>query len=151
MALTSHQDQLDAVAADASRIPAVVEESLRYDSPVQLLVRRATQDTEIAGVPIPAGSTVSPVFASANRDSARFPDGDSFDITRNTQGHVAFGLGPHFCLGAPLARLEARLTLEEMFASMADIRRIDDDPPERQANFILRGMARLPLRFTPRA
>jgi cytochrome P450 len=114
-ALLSHPDELARVHADRSLVPALVEEALRYESPVQMIFRRATRDVEIAGTRIAAGSTVIPVLASANRDERKWgPDAAEFRIERNPQGHLAFGFGIHFCLGASLARLEARLALEAL-------------------------------------
>ena len=87
------------------------------------------------------------MYASANRDSAKYPDAERFDITRNTQGHLAFGLGPHFCLGAPLARLEARVAFEELFARAHNIELASEGT--RIGSMFLRGMATLPLAFEP--
>jgi cytochrome P450 len=87
------------------------------------------------------------MYASANRDDAKFPDGDRFDITRNTQGHVAFGHGVHFCLGAPLARLEARVALEETLRRLPGLSRASQGEPERLGSIFLRGLSRLPLSF----
>jgi cytochrome P450 len=150
LALVRHPDQLAAVADDQALIPNVVEEALRYDSPVQFLFRKATRDTEIGGVRIKAGTEVVPMFASANRDGARFPEPDAFDVRRNTQGHVAFGHGIHFCLGAPLARLEARVALEETLARMPGIERADEAPLERVNSLFLRGLTALPLTYRRR-
>jgi cytochrome P450 len=144
LALTEHPEQLSAVAADPAMIPNMVEEALRYDSPVQFLFRTTTAEAQVGGTTIPAGNGVIPMYASANRDSARYPDGDSFDISRNTQGHVAFGLGPHFCLGAPLARLEARVAFEELFARARRFERRTDEV-DRIDSLMLRGLASLPL------
>jgi cytochrome P450 len=146
-ALCEHPEQMEYVRADASRIPNMVEEALRWDSPVQFLFRMATQDVELGGQTIKAGNTAVPMYASANRDSAKFPDGERFDVTRNTQGHLAFGLGPHFCLGAPLARLEAKVAFEELFAETRDLRIAEG--AVRIDSLFLRGMRHLPVRFTP--
>ena len=114
--------------------------------PVQFLLRRATEDVEIAGTAVPKDSIVLPIFASANRDERRFPDGERFDVTRNTQGHVAFGHGIHFCLGAPLARLEGAIALEAILSRLDNIEytggeiEIIDSP-------LLRGPKHLPLTF----
>jgi len=145
LALLSHPDQFAAVRADPSLIPAVVEESLRYDGPIQGLPRQAKEDVELSDTKIPAGSMVLTLFASANHDETRFPDPDRFDITRSTRGHLAFGYGTHFCLGAPLARLESVVVLQEMLARYCSIQHADQ-PFERRLNaMILRGLDTLPL------
>jgi cytochrome P450 len=147
--LLEHRDQLDLVRSEPARVPDLVDEALRFDSPVQFLFRRATQDVELGGQRISAGDTVVPMYASANRDERKFPDGDRFDITRNTQGHVAFGHGVHFCLGAPLARLEARVALEETLRRLPSLARVEPGEPQRLDSIFLRGIARLPLSFEP--
>jgi cytochrome P450 len=147
LALLEHPAQHALVLADPTLIPNFVEEALRYDSPVQFLPRSTTRDVELGGVVIPNGSTVFPSFASANRNEWKFPDPDAFDITRNTQGHLAFGHGIHFCLGAPLARLEARVALEQLLLRLPDLKRSEASAPERLPSPILRGLAHLPLNF----
>ena len=147
LALLDHPDELAKVRADPSLIPNMVEEALRWDSPVQFLFRTATQATEIAGTKIDAGMMVIPAYASANRDETRFPDSDRFDVTRNTQGHLAFGYGVHFCLGAPLARLEARVALEQVLERLPGLRRMDEAPLARVNSMFLRGLQSLPLAF----
>ena len=122
-ALLSHPEELAKVVADPSLIPGMLEEVLRFDPPVQLLYRRATQDTELSGTKIPAGSIVVPIMASANRDEEQFEDPDRFDIMRNTKGHLSFGFGVHFCLGASLARLEAKAALEALVPLLPRLRR----------------------------
>jgi cytochrome P450 len=145
LALLAHPDELARVRRDPSRIPALVEETLRYDSPIQFIYRLARQDIELAGVEIPAGSLVIPLLGSANRDDEQFAGADRFDVSRNTQGHVAFGLGIHFCLGASLARLEARVALEELLARFAGFEQ--RDPRVRYVDsYLVRGPKRLPLR-----
>jgi cytochrome P450 len=114
---------------------------------VQFLFRTATADTEIAGTKIDEGMNIIPVYASANRDERRFPAPDRFDVTRNTQGHLAFGYGVHFCLGAPLARLEARVALEQVLERLPDLRRVDKAPLPRVNSVFLRGLQSLPLVF----
>lgn len=145
LTLTHHPEQLERVRRDLSLVPALVEEALRYCGPVQFLYREATRDTEIAGTPIPAGSLVMPILASANRDETYFEDGDRFDISRNPQGHLAFGLGIHFCLGASLARLEARIALEELLQRYARFER-GVASVEYIDSFLIRGLRALPLR-----
>lgn len=143
LALLAHPDEMARVRADRALIPGMVEEALRYDAPVQFLPRTTTQDVQLGGVSLPAGATVLPVFGSANRDERRFAEPDRFDVTRATQGQVAFGHGIHFCLGAPLARLEARVAFEELFARFSSIERADDAPLQRWPSPILRGVASL--------
>jgi cytochrome P450 len=150
LALTAHPEQLAMVAGDPALIPNMVEEALRYDSPVQFLFRIAKEDTVVGGTTVPKGNVVVPMYASANRDDAKYPDAARFDVTRNAQGHLAFGLGPHFCLGAPLARLEAKVAFEELFARTRNIARTDADaPPDRINSMFLRGLASLPIVFEP--
>ncbi len=110
---------LEEVSADPSLIPALIEESLRFESPFRFMPRSATRDTELRGTRIPKGSTVLAMIGAANRDPQQFPDPDRFDIHRSTQGHLAFGYGIHFCLGSHLARLEARVALEELIPLLA--------------------------------
>lgn len=122
-ALLAHPDELAKLEADPTLIPNMLEEVLRYDAPVQLLYRNATENTQLSGCKIPAGSIVVPILASGNRDDARFPKPDHFDVTRDARGHLSFGLGVHFCLGASLARLEARLAMEALVPHLSGLRR----------------------------
>ena len=145
VALLRNPDQLDAVAQDPSLIPGLVEETLRYDGPVQILFRKATQDTKIAGQEIAAGDLVVPLLGSANRDARVFDEPDRFDVTRSTKGHVGFGFGVHFCLGASLARLEARVTLEALVPLLAKSRPVIDQQ-QWTDSFIVRGRRHLTLR-----
>lgn len=146
LALLEHPGELVKVQDDRSLVPNMVEEALRYDAPVQFLFRTAVQDVEVAGTTVPQGSIVLPLYASANRDERRYPDPDRFDVTRNAQGHLAFGLGIHFCLGAPLARLEARVAFEELIERFPDLHRTSE-PLERVDSPLLRGIKRFPLAF----
>lgn len=115
VALAAHPDQLAALTKDHSMIPAAIEEVLRYDSPVQGLTRNTTTEVELHGELLPAGAQVMLLWASANRDDREFQRPDDFDIHRSAGRTVAFGHGLHYCLGAALARLEARVAFEEMF------------------------------------
>jgi cytochrome P450 len=144
--LLEHPDALRRLREDPALIPGFIEEVLRYDGPVRMLTRRATQDVTLAGVTIPKDSIVMPIIASANRDPAQFPDPDRFDITREQRGHVAFGHGIHFCVGAPLSRLEGRIAFEEIFRRLPPFSR---EPGSLMWNpsFSLRGLKSLPLRF----
>jgi len=144
-ALLAHPEQLARVRRDPRLVPALVEEALRFDGPVQLLFRQATRDVELAGARIPAGALVTPLLASANRDESQFEGADRFDVSRSTQGHLAFGLGIHFCLGASLARLEARVALEELLARYQRFEHLEPRP-EYIDSIVIRGLRRLPLR-----
>jgi cytochrome P450 len=143
-ALLDHPDQLARVVADPGLVPAAIEETLRWDAPVQIVFRTATQDVEIAGTRIPKGAYVAPLLGSANRDERRFPDPDRFDVTRDPQGHVAFGFGKHFCLGASLARMEARVALEALLPELPRLER--ERPRPLVDSFLVRGPRRLELR-----
>ena len=114
MSLLRHPDQLEKLRVDPSLIPSATEELLRYESPSQHTVRLAPEDTELGGKEIRKRQAVRAVMAAANRDPERFPDPDRLDITRQDNRHVAFGYGAHFCFGAPLARIEGQIALEEM-------------------------------------
>ncbi|WP_156689017.1 cytochrome P450 [Mycobacterium sp. Marseille-P9652] len=114
--LADHPDQRREIAANHRLIPQTIEELLRYECPVPHLARYVTRDTEWYGHTVPEGSVMMPLIASACRDHRQFPpDGDRFDIHRQPRQHLAFSVGAHFCLGAALARLEARIALEEIF------------------------------------
>jgi cytochrome P450 len=149
LALMENPDQMALAQGDRALVPNLVEEALRYQSPVQLIMRLALRDAEIGGVTIPAGSLVLPMFASANRDERRFADPDRFDIRReNARDHVAFGYGIHFCLGAPLARLEAQVALEAVVTRLTGLE-LAEGRVEWLDSFLLRGPRRLPLRLRP--
>ncbi len=121
--LLEHPDQLERVRCDRSLVPGVVEETLRYESPIQMVFRRARVDTNIHGQKIRENEIVCGLLGSANRDQRRWEMGEEFDIGRDTQGHLAFGFGVHFCLGASLARLEARCVLEALIDELPRLRR----------------------------
>ena len=114
---------------------------------MHLLFRQTKREVELAGVKLPAGAIVMPSYAAANRDPARFPDPDRFDVRRNAQGHLAFGLGIHFCLGAGLARLEARVAFEGLVPRLEKLERSDSRTQWSESPF-LRGPVE--LRLTPR-
>jgi cytochrome P450 len=126
-------------------IPNAVEEILRYDMPVQFNARTLTRDFEAHGVTAPAGARVIVLFGSANRDERQFSDPDTFDVGRSIKRHLGFGEGIHFCIGAPLARLEAKVALERLLARIPDFEL--DGAPERIVKQNLRGFAHLPVRF----
>jgi len=143
--LLRHPEQLERVRADPGSIPRAIEEILRFDSPVQLTTRLAKRDVDLAGVRIPAGDWVYLVLGAANRDPDQFPDPDRFDIERLSNKHVSFGGGPHFCLGAPLARLEALVAIRSLCERYPRLRP-GAGLPEYRNNFNLRGLKSLPVR-----
>ena len=121
--LLEHRASWEALCADPSLIPNAVEEVLRYDAPVIHWRRRTTRPVELSGVALPADANVLVSIGAANRDPTVFADPDRFDIRRPEAGeHLSFGFGPHYCLGAPLARLEARVVLEELTAALPTLR-----------------------------
>lgn len=146
MTLLSRPDQACAVAADPARIAVAVEEMLRYESPIQYVTRRAAQAVELEGTRIPAGALVMASIGSANRDPEQFPQADEFDAARRPNRHLAFGFNAHFCLGAPLARLEARIAFERLLGRLDGLELIDPQPSWR-ANPMFRGLVSLPVRF----
>jgi cytochrome P450 len=144
--LLEQPDDLAKVRSDPSLIPQLVEEGLRFHSPVQALFRHTTQPVEVAGTTIPAKATVMPLLASANRDARKFPDPERFDLTRNADGHVALGHGVHFCLGAPLARLEAKVALEALLRHLPPLK-AGEPRVTWIDSFFVRGPKTLPLAF----
>jgi cytochrome P450 len=146
LALARNPHQYERLRMDRTLIRSAVEEMLRYDSPVQTLMRFATRDIEIGGTAIAAGNVVATMFGAANRDPAQFPDPDRFDVGRTPNDHVAFGEGIHFCLGAPLARLEARIAIEAIVDRFATVALAEPYAElAYRGSFITRGLKRLPL------
>lgn len=149
LALLRDPDQLAALRADPALLPGAVEEFLRYDGPVNhATLRYTTEPVEIGGVPIPEGEFVVVSLSSANRDTNRFPDADHLDITRPAGGHLAFGHGIHFCLGAPLARLEGQIAIGTLLDRFPDLT-LDTDPANLRWRHttLLRGLESLPVRL----
>jgi cytochrome P450 len=144
--LAQHPDEWKKLRDDPSRIPAVVEEGLRLASPNQGLFRQVRADVELEGVAIPKGSTAWVMFGSANMDEDVFPDPNRFDPDRpNLREHLAFGSGAHFCIGAPLARLEMQIAIEEIANRVRSMRVADGCALTYEPSFILRGLAELEL------
>ncbi len=143
--LLDRPDLVDHLRADPTRLPLAIEEMLRYQPPVIQIRRTATQDTQLAGRTIAAGDKVVVFFPSANRDDAVFTDPDRFEVARSPNDHIAFGFGAHFCLGAPLARLEARHVFREVLAQLGELSRAAPMVPAR-TNFV-RSIRHLPIRF----
>ena len=128
--LLTHPDQLDALRSDRSLLPQAIEEGLRWEPPLHGIARVTTVDTELGGVAIEPGSVLSVAIGAANRDETRYPEPDRFDIFRDPQQHIAFGFGPHMCLGMHLARMETRVAVEALIDRLPDLR-LDpggDDP-----------------------
>jgi cytochrome P450 len=144
LALLAHPEEAKHLWADPSLVPGALEEALRFDPPAQSNIRRATIDTSIGGHDIPAESLVVLLIGSANRDPRKFTDPDRFDITRNPRDHLSFGNGVHLCLGASLARLEARLAYETLLARVRNVR--PAGAVVRQYGQ-LRGVRQLPIAF----
>ena len=149
MFLQLFPDQMAKLRADRSLMKNFVEEVLRYDAPVHGILRLATDDVEIAGTTIPKGSIVMPRFGAANRDANKYPDPDIFDITRaNAASHVSFGFGPHFCIGAVLAKQEMITGFSAVLDRMDDIRLAGPIPrPSHRPDFWLRPLKELRLIF----
>ena len=146
-ALLRHPEAAERVAADPALVPLAIEETLRWDAPIQLVFRTAKEGAEVAGTRIPAGAIVAVLIGSANRDERRFPDADRFDLDRNPQGLLSFGFGKHFCLGASLARLEARVALEALAPRLPALQIAGTR--ELLDSFLVRGPKRLELRSLP--
>ncbi len=146
LALLQHPDQMRALADDPALIHTAVEELLRYDGPVQRTGRMATADVEIGGKQIPKGSVVVSVIGAANRDPAHFSDPERLDITRRDNRHIAFGFGIHFCLGAPLARIEGQVAIGTLLRRIPALKLVSDTPEWRESS-VLRGLKTLPVTF----
>src|SRR5512134_379646 len=148
--LLSNPEQLDAVRRDRSLIPQAIEEAVRWEAPLLVITRLATRDTQLAGVPIPAGSTVMPLLGAANRDETRYPDPDRFDIFREREQHISWGDGVHLCLGMHLARLEMRVALERMLDRLPGLRLDPDGKDPHIRGQVFRSPTSLPVLFGKR-
>lgn len=143
LAVLRNPGQWAALGADADRAPAIVEETLRYDPPVQLAGRIALADMVIGGIEVPTGDVMMLLLAGANRDPAEYDRPDVFDPDRKNLRHLGFGRGAHYCLGAPLARLEASVALAAVAARFPNARL--DGEPQYKTNVTLRGLSQLTL------
>jgi cytochrome P450 len=147
LALLRQPAEWQRLVADPAQVEAAIEELLRYDSPVQFSSRTPLEDVVLGEHTIAAGQKVLVVLGAANRDPAMFPDPDRLDVSRaEAVHHVAFGMGPHYCLGAPLARLEGQVVLETLVRRYPALH-LEGEPPVYRENFNLRGLVRLPVGF----
>jgi cytochrome P450 len=149
LCLLDHPDQLARLRAAPALLPGAIEEVLRYSSPVQWMIRTTRHDVAIHAQVIPAGKLVLVMIGSANHDPRQFPAAGRFDITRDPNPHIAFGHGIHSCLGAPLARLEARIALTDLLERLKGLQRASGEPWEPRQALHVYGPSRLPIRFTP--
>ncbi len=149
LALMENPEQRQRLIADPSLMTTAVDEIVRWTSPVMHFERVATRDTEIRGQKIKAGEEVCLWYPSANRDEEKFVNGDSFDVGRSPNEHIAFGKGEHFCLGANLARLEIRVIFEEVMKRIPDMELAG--PPDKLRSNFLNGIKRMPVTFSPSA
>jgi cytochrome P450 len=149
LCLTENPAELARLRARPELLPSAIEEVLRYRSPGQAMFRVPRRDVTLHGQVIPAGKLVLALIGSANRDPRHFEDAHRFDVARDPNPHVAFGHGIHFCLGAPLSRLEGRVGLGELLAHTRSFERASDAPWEPREAFHVHGPTRLPIRFEP--
>jgi cytochrome P450 len=147
LTLLRHPGWLEKLRQDQALAPRIVEEVLRYDPPVQFRTRRTMDEIPIAGMVIPKGAPLILLFASGNRDPKRFPNPDNFDPERSDKLNFGFGGGPHYCLGAPLARLEVETALVALVRRLVNPQLVVDPPPYRPGAS-LRGPAELRLRYS---
>jgi cytochrome P450 family 142 subfamily A polypeptide 1 len=145
--LLQHPEQLQKVLAGEGLLPSAVEEMLRWVSPIKSMARTTTVPAQLAGVPLPAGAKVLLLYESADLDDRHFAEPEHFDVERSPNDHLAFGFGPHFCLGAGLARSELRALFERVLRRMPDLELATTEPLPRSVT----GIERMPVRFTPSA
>ena len=144
LALLQHPEQLQRLRDDPSLIPSAVEELLRYDSPVQLDLRRIVEDCDVNGFRVKRGEDIVLLIGGANRDPEQFENADGLDVGREGNSHISFGRGIHACIGAPLARLEARIAIEILLERFSSIR-LAGPPPHFRGSIVLRGLESLPV------
>lgn len=147
LCLFDNRDELARLRGQPELLPSAIEEVLRYRSPFQLVFRGTRREVEMHGQVIPAGQLLFLMLGSANRDPKQFQDPDCFDITREPNSHLAFGHGIHFCLGAPLSRLEARIALTDILERLPNLEPASDEPWQPRPALHVHGPARLPVRF----
>lgn len=145
--LLSNPQQLDAIRADRSLLPAAIEEGVRWEPPLLTITRVVTRDTELGGVAIPAGATVMPMLGSANRQEDRYPDPDAFDIHRQAREHLGWGHGVHVCLGMHLARLQMRTAINLLLDRLPNVRLDPDGGDPHIRGQVFRSPTSLPVLF----
>jgi cholest-4-en-3-one 26-monooxygenase len=151
LALLERPDQQEILTRDPSKVEVGVEELLRFVSPILNMARTVTKDVEVAGQTLHEGDQVVMIYPSANRDEDVFENGQRLNVERQPNPHIAFGFGPHFCLGASLARLELKVMFSRLLDRLPDIRLVDGaELPFRNSNFIT-GPEAMPVTFTPTA
>ena len=147
LALLEHPDQLQRLRADPGLLPTAVEELMRFDSPLQLFERTATADVEVGGVTVREGEKIAALLGAANRDPAVFADPDRLDVGRTDNPHVTFGAGVHFCIGAPLARVELQASFGALLERTSRLEL--GAPARRRPEFVIRGLSELPVVASP--
>ena len=147
--LLTNPEQLEAIRADRSLIPQAIEEGVRWDAPLLNITRVTTRDTELAGVPIPAGCSVMPMLGAANRQEDRYPDPDRFDIFRQAKVPISWGYGVHVCLGMHLARLEMRTAINLLLDRLPNLRMDPDGDDPHIRGMVFRSPTALPVLFDP--
>ena len=146
LALLRHSDQLRRLRADRSLLPTAIEEFMRFDSPLQLFERTATEDVEVGGITVEKGQKIAALLGSANHDPAVFADPETLDVGRAENPHVSFGAGVHFCIGAPLARVELQASFGALLDRTTSLELGAE--PVRRPEFVIRGLATLPVVLT---
>jgi len=146
LALLTHPDQMRALLGDPALTSTAVEEMMRYDTPLQLFRRWVLEDIDYKGMKFKQGTEVALMFGAANRDPDRFPDPHTFDITRADNPHISFGNGIHYCLGAPLARLELQVAIATLLRRLPGLR-LQGDAPRYRDTYVIRGLRELPVVF----
>ena len=149
LALLDRPDVMARVRADRSLVPAAVEETLRWETSVTMVARRATTDTDISGCPVPAGSSVSVISGSASRDETRWDHAGEWNLDRDPQQHMAFGTGPHQCLGMHLARMELEVGINAVLDRLPNLRLDPDAERPAISGYAFRGPLKLPVLFDP--
>jgi cytochrome P450 len=147
LALLRNPDQLARLRDDRAMLPTAIEELMRFDSPLQLFERTATEDVEIGGVTVAAGQKIAALLGSANHDPAVFADPGTLDVGRTDNPHISFGAGVHFCIGAPLARVELQASFGALLDRTSSLELGGE--PVRRPEFVIRGLADLPVVLTP--